>query len=429
MFPSERYPLEPSLWFATAEPEPAYPTLEESISTDIVIIGAGYAGLSTALHLAELGYKPVVVEARDIGFGGSGRNGGQLVPGLKHDPEDILLKFGQERGQKLIDFGAGTVSAALGLIDKYNMAVPHVRGGWIQPAHNQQGMQLAARRAEQWHKQGADVGILSRDEVQTLVGTDAYVGGWVDRRGAALQPLSYVRALAKTARQLGVQIYTHTPIEHISRTARHWELTSRAGPSVTAEKVVVCANAYSDGLWPGLKESIIDPNTYQTATEVLPDDILASIFPQGHVASDTRNLLLYFRKDHTGRFIMGGRGPFREPRSEADWADLKRVSVRLFPQLADVKWEFHWCGRVAVTPDFYPHLHEPAPGMFIDIGCQGRGVGLQTAMGKAIADYLHTGDPHSLPLATTDIQRIPLHRLRKLYVAAVITWYRMRDGR
>ncbi len=429
MFPPERYPLEPALWFATAEPAPDTVPLRESVCADIVIIGAGYAGLSTALHLAELGYKPLVLEARNIGFGGSGRNGGQLVPGLKHDPDDILQKFGEESGQKLIDFAAHTVSTVFDLIDRYKMTVPTARHGWIQPAHNQSGAQLAEKRAQQWQKQGADVDVLSHSELHALLGTDAYVGGWIDRRGGALQPLSYVRGLARVAQQLGATIHTETPIASISKTATGWRLQSEAGVSITAKKVVVCANAYSDGLWPGLKESIIDPNTYQTATEVLPQEVLNSIFPQGHVASDTRNLLLYFRKDHTGRFIMGGRGPFREPRSQDDWADLKRVSVRMFPQLANVKWEYHWCGRVAVTPDFYPHIHEPAPGLLIDIGCQGRGVGLQTAMGKALANYVHSEDPEALPLSTSKIQRIPLHRLRKLYVAAAITWYRMRDGR
>src|SRR5690606_29696549 len=110
MFPSERAPLEPSLWFATAELAPVTSPLCESISTDFLIIGAGYAGLSTALHLAEKGEAPVILEARQIGFGGSGRNGGQLVPGLKHDPSEILQKFGAVPGQKLIDFAGRTTT-------------------------------------------------------------------------------------------------------------------------------------------------------------------------------------------------------------------------------------------------------------------------------------------------------------------------------
>ena len=269
--------------------------------------------------------------------------------------------------------------------------------------------------------------LLGRQETQELIGTASYHGGWLDRRGGAVQPLSYVRELARVAQERGVAIYTQTPVMYIDRRADGWEVTTNAGPAIKTRKLIVCANAYSDGLWPGLKQSIIDANTYQAATETLPADVQASIFPQGHVASDTRKLLLYFRKDHTGRFIMGGRGPFREPKSHGDWAHLKRATARMFPQLAQVKWDYHWCGRVAVTPDFYPHLHEPAPDLFIEIGCQGRGVGLQTAMGKAIANYVHTGDRDALPLPVSRIKPLPAYALRKLYVSAVVTWYRMND--
>lgn len=429
MFPEERFPLDPALWFATATPPPETRALDTSMSADVVIIGAGYAGLSTALHLAEHGFKPVVVEAREIGFGGSGRNGGQLVPGLKWDPDDIIKQFGADDGSRLVEFAGNTASTVFSLIDRYGLDVPTARQGWIQPAHNEAGLRLARTRSEQWQKHGADVQWLSADATSRLLGSRSYLGGWLDRRGGALQPLSYARELARTALQQGARIYTDTPVSGISRASDGWRVATASGPVITASTVVVCTNAYSDGIWPGLKESVIDPNTYQTATEILPPHILDTIFPEGHVASDTRNLLLYFRKDHTGRFIMGGRGPFREPRSESDWNHLKRAAIRMYPQLSQVKWEFHWCGRVAVTRDFYPHLHEPAPGLLIDIGCQGRGVGLQTSMGKAIAQYIATGDRNALPLRTKPIKPIPLHRLRKLYVSAVVTWYRLNDAR
>ena len=427
MFSADKFPLEPALWFDTATPEPITQALAESLSTDIVIIGAGYAGLSTALHLAELGHAPVVLDAKQIGFGVSGRNGGQLVPGLKWDPDALIKQFGPEDGQRVVDFAGSTTQTVFELIDRHGLNVPNARNGWIQPAHSAAGMALAESRCAQWLKHGADVRLLDRQETQELIGAANYHGGWLDRRGGAVQPLSYVRELARVAQERGVAIYTQTPVMYIDRRADGWEVTTNAGPAIKTRKLIVCANAYSDGLWPGLKQSIIDANTYQAATETLPADVQASIFPQGHVASDTRKLLLYFRKDHTGRFIMGGRGPFREPKSQDDWAHLKRATARMFPQLAKVKWDYHWCGRVAVTPDFYPHLHEPAPDLFIEIGCQGRGVGLQTAMGKAIANYVHTGDRDALPLPVSQIKPMPLYGLRKLYVSAVVTWYRMND--
>ncbi len=146
------------------------------------------------------------------------------------------------------------------------------------------------------------------------------------------------------------------------------------------------------------------------------------------MTSDTRNLLFYFRLDHEGRLLMGGRGPFREPKSNDDWGHLERVAVKMFPQLRDVEIAHRWCGRVAITRDFLPHLHEPAPGLLVDIGCMGRGIGLQTAMGQAMADYIATGNPDALPVPLTPVKALPLHTFHRAYLSAIITYYRLQDG-
>src|SRR5919205_1127024 len=170
---------------------------------------------------------------------------------------------------------------------------------------------------------------------------------------------------------------------------------------------------------PKLRQTIIAANSFQVATEPLSDNVRTSILAYSQASSDTRKLLLYFRLDHTGRFLMGGRGPFREPKGPEDWAHLERAVPKLYPQLQGVGFEYRWCGRVALTRDFLPHLHEPAPGLLIDIGCQGRGVGLQTAMGMAAADYVATGDADALPLPPTPIRPIPFHGLHRAYVSAI----------
>jgi glycine/D-amino acid oxidase-like deaminating enzyme len=125
---------------------------------------------------------------------------------------------------------------------------------------------------------------------------------------------------------------------------------------------------------------------------------------------------------------MGGRGPFREPKGAADWGHLERVLVKMFPQLRGVPIEYRWGGRVALTRDFLPHLHEPEPGLLVDIGCMGRGVGLQTAMGKAMADYVTTGNEKALPFPIIPVKPLPLHGFHKAYVSAIIAWYRIIDG-
>src|SRR5215203_5099731 len=154
---TEPFPLEPSLWAATAPSAPATPALAESVMADVCVVGGGYCGLSTALHLAESGIKSVVLEAKEPGFGGSGRNGGQVIPGLKFDPDELEAMYGPERGPRLVDFVSRTADLFWELIDKHKMDVPNTRNGWIQSAISSKAVGPIEARAAQWQKRGAAV--------------------------------------------------------------------------------------------------------------------------------------------------------------------------------------------------------------------------------------------------------------------------------
>lgn len=424
----ESFPLDPSLWAATAPPPPATHPLGEGTVADVCIVGAGYAGLSAALHLAERGLRAVVLEAREIGFGGSGRNGGQVIPGIKEDPDALEARYGREAGRALTAFVGGTADRVFGLIARHGMAVPHVRSGWIQGAHTEAMVGTVAERCRQWEARGADVALLDRAAMADHLGTDRYLGGWLDRRGGAVQPLAYARGLARAALAAGARIHTDSPVTRIARRGQGFAVTTRSGATVAAAQVVVATGGYPGALVPGLRESAVFPNSFLIATEPLSDNLRKSVLPSGQVTSDTRKLLLYFRLDHEGRFLMGGRGPYREPRGAEDWAHLERIIGKLYPPLAGVAISHRWCGRVSVTRDFLPHVHEPEPGLLALIGCMGRGVGLQTAMGAAVAEAVATGNGAAVPFPITPIRRLPLHALHELYVAAIVAWYRLTDA-
>jgi glycine/D-amino acid oxidase-like deaminating enzyme len=426
---ADPFPLAPSLWAATAPPAVATPPLEGGVTADVVVIGAGYAGMSTALHLAERGTRVVVLEAHEPGWGGSGRNGGQVIPGLKYDPDELEEKFGPERGRKLVDFVGGSADTVFGLIEKHKMNVPHQRKGWIQGAHTEAGLDIVKKRAAQWAQRGVDgARELSAQDTGQLIGTDKYLGGWVDPRGGAIQPLAYAREMARVAIAAGAVIHGQSPVAKLDRVNGKWVATTASGASVTADRAVVATGGYTGNLVPNLRTTVIAPNSFQVATAPLSDNVARSILPDWHVTSDTRQLLFYFRRDHTNRFIMGGRGPFREPKGPQDWEHLERIATKLFPQLKDVPIEFRWCGRVTLTRDFLPHLHEPAPGLLVDIGCMGRGVGLQSAMGHAMADYVATGNEAALPLPLVPMKAMPFHALHRAWMGAIIAWYRTQDG-
>jgi glycine/D-amino acid oxidase-like deaminating enzyme len=421
------FPLGPALWEATAATGPRTLPFEGAESADVAIVGGGYAGLSAALRLREYGLDVALLEARDVGWGASGRNGGQVIPGLKHDPDELLRLFGPQAGEALAAFAGTTADGLFAMIRARGLDVPHVRAGWIQAAHGETGVAAAKARAAQWARRGVPARFLDRDEAAALLGTNAYRGGWLDPRGGAVQPLALARELARAAIAAGARVHGASPATALRRKAAGWLLTTQTGATLAVEKVIVCANAYADGLVPGVKRSLIAPNSFQFATAPLPPDIRASILPQGHVASDTRNLLFYYRLDADGRLVFGGRGPFREPRGPEDWRHLEAAARRMFAQIGDAPAQFRWCGRVAVTRDSLPHVHAPAPGLLVNAGCQGRGVALQVAMGAALADFSAEGVPPPIPL--TKVRPIPLHGLRRAYAAAAVAWYRWRDAR
>ncbi|MDR5880303.1 FAD-binding oxidoreductase [Caballeronia sp. LZ032] len=427
--PGELFPLAPSLWAHTAVPAVSTPALGASCTADVVIVGAGYAGLSTACHLAKNGVNVVVLEAREPGWGGSGRNGGQIIPGLKYDPDELEARFGAEAGRAVAAFAGSTTEHVFRMIDTEKLAVPHVRHGWVQGAHNDAALLTVESRMRQWERRGLKgAQLLDAAQVRNLLGTQAYKGGWLDPRAGGLQPLTYARELARVAMASGARIFGQTPVTGWQREGNAWKVNTALGPHVTARTVIVCTNAYTRELSSKLSSTVITPNSYQLSTAPLTAQQAESVMPGGQVSSDTRNLLLYFRKDHTGRLLMGGRGPFRQPASNNDWAHLERAVVKMFPQLAGIAFDHRWCGHVSVTRDFLPHVHEPEPGLLINIGCMGRGVALETAMGDALARYTLTRDVRALPFPLTRISPIPFHGLQRLYLAAVVSWYRMRDA-
>jgi glycine/D-amino acid oxidase-like deaminating enzyme len=424
---SNSLPLPPSLWAVTARPAPATPPLDASRQADVAIVGAGFSGLSAALHLAEAGLSVVVLEAGEPGWGASGRNGGQVIPGLKHDPDELVAMFGAEAGEHLASVAGGAADVVFDLIARHGIDCEARQCGWIQPAFAAADVAMVARRAEQWQRRGAAVTVLDRDAACRFVGSPIYQGGWIDHRAGSVQPLSYSRGLARAAQKAGAIICGGSRVAEIARDGGWWKLTTAHGPAVSAERVLVATNGYTDSLWPRLRQTVIAANSFQVATEKLPEELRRTVLPEGHVASDTRKLLLYYRCDHDGRLIMGGRGLFREAVGPRDFRHLESVVGLLFPQLRGRRFDFHWSGRVALTRDHLPHVHRPAPGLTLLLGYNGRGIAMATTLGMLVARNLIAPADHRLPLPFTAVQPIPFHRLHRMYATAILQMYRVRD--
>jgi glycine/D-amino acid oxidase-like deaminating enzyme len=420
-------PLPPSLWAATATPAPSTPPLHGETQAEVAIVGGGYTGLSAALHLAERGKAVVLLEAMEPGWGASGRNGGQVIPGLKHDPDELCRLLGERQGERVIAVGGGAPDLVFELIARHGIACDAARNGWIQAVHGQQMLAVVQKRAAQWQARGAPAVMLDGTEVAAALGASGYVGGMLDRRGGCLQPLSYARGLARAAARLGASVHGGSPATALHHESGGWRVETPAG-AVKAESLILCTNAYTGGLVPGLRQSIVPVNSFQVATAPLPAELRRAILPGGEVASDTRRLLTYFRFDRDGRFLLGGRG---SPTGDADprrYGRLRRLAARLFPQLGNPQWQFHWSGKVAVTVDHLPHVHEPHPGFVVALGYNGRGVAMATMMGKLLAERVLGAPAEWLGLPVTPIQPLPLWSFREPVLALLTRWYAMRDA-
>ena len=416
-----------SVWRSGAPAPPATAPLAESGHVDVAVIGAGYAGMSAALALGEGGARVAVLEASEVGQGGSGLNGGQVIPGLKLMPSELLARFGAERGAAVIRFVMGTADAVFELVQRHRIECDAQRHGWIQAMVSPSALPVAEQRAAEANEWGGDGIVLDASETKRLIGSPAgaYCGGWLDRRAGTVHPVKYLYGLVRAAQLAGAQVHTHSRVSGIVATSGRWRLALSHGPSVTADAVLVCANAYADGLWPGLRESILAANSLQVATVPLPDALLAGILPGRQAVSDGRRVMNYFRIGPGGRFMIGGRGPFGAV-SRRHYDELVRDMARLFPPLRGLPVEHAWEGRVALTRDFLPHVHEPRPGLWLVIGCNGRGVGLMTALGTALGrQLLHRGTAQPFP--TSPVRPLPLHRLHRLYAGGLIRWFRLLD--
>ncbi|MBZ8133748.1 FAD-binding oxidoreductase [Afifella sp. IM 167] len=413
----------PSLWAATAVPAPETPPLRGANRADVAIIGAGFTGLSAALKLAEGGAEVTVVDSHAPGFGASGRNGGQVIPGLKYDPDTLDRLY----GEATTDFAGRTAETTFGLIEKHAIACEPMRKGWIQASLKTSHLPTLEGRMRQWQARGAPVEMLDAAQMAARTGSQSFAGGWLDGRAGSLHPLSYARGLAQAAIAAGAKIYGDSEASALKRSPEGWTISLASGASLEAREAIVATNGYTGPLWPKLKATVIPANSIQVATVPLPEALLAEILPERMVVSDSRRITNYFRIGPGGRLMMGGRGSFSEPEAPADYRRIIAAMHRFFPQTRELALDYFWAGRVAMTRDHLPHIHQPFENLTMALGYNGRGVALASALGQAIGAHL-LDRTSPLPLKLTEIDPMPVHGLHPIYASAMISYYRLRDA-
>jgi glycine/D-amino acid oxidase-like deaminating enzyme len=405
---------------------PSLPELKGPLRAEVLIIGAGYTGLSAALHLCESGVDVVVLEAAALGDCGSGLNGGQVIAGVKHDPDTLEQMFGSALGAQLVQTVASGPDLVFELIRKYQIDCAATRSGWIQPATSDAELLPIVRRVEQWRRRGAPVELLDRSAVSRLIGSQRYCGGWLDRRGGTVQPLSYLFGLARAVQRLGGRIFADSPAVRLESVGAQWRVHTTGG-EVSAATVVLATNAYTDQLVDALRTTVVAVPSFQVATEPLPQVLRDSILPQGQAASDTWHLLRYYRLSPDGRLVLGSRGFFGQAPLARTARHHYRAVREIFPQLRGLRYEYHWGGLVAMTSDQLPHLHEVAPGLLAGLGYNGRGVAMATVMGRLLARRIQGMPAEELGFPITAVRPMRLHRFSQLGARLTICYLQLRE--
>jgi glycine/D-amino acid oxidase-like deaminating enzyme len=414
-----------NLYQDTAEPAPALPPLDGDRRAEVVIVGGGFTGLSTALSLAEKGVSVVVLEAHEPGWGASGRNGGQVNPGLKHEPDAVERDYGPDLGARMVAFSGAAPALVFDLIARHAIRCEARRNGTLRAAIRPNQARKLAAAAVQLVRRGVAAELLSGAQIAEATGTERYVAGLLDRRGGDLNPLSFARGLARAAVRAGASIHGDTRVLSLSPAGTRWQARTATG-SVTAERVVLATNGYTDDLWPRLRRTVVPLFGAIVATAAIPREIADGVMSSRAVLYETGAVTVYYRIDNGGRLLIGGRGPMREIAEAAAVPHLLAYAHKLWPVLRQVPWTHAWGGRLAMTTDHYPHIHEPAPGVIACLGYNGRGVALSTAMGVQLAQRIwNPSAPFDMPISP--MKTIAFHRLWPIAVRAAIARGRLSD--
>ncbi len=387
----------------------------DTVSADVVVIGAGYTGLSTALHLAQAGVSVVVLESHDVGFGGSGRNVGLVNAGMWVTPDEVVASLGEHYGERLLRVLGDAPNLVFELIDRHGIQCEPERAGTLHCAVGNGGLEDIERRAAQWRVRGVPVLILSAAETAAKLGTDVYTGALWDRRAGTIQPLGYARGLARAALQAGARLYTRSPVLSASHEHGAWTVRTDRG-AAKSQWIVVATDAYSTGPWARIDQEQIHLPYFNLSTAPLDERSLATILPERQGAWDTQRVLCSFRRDRSGRLIFGSVGALNGAGRRVHTAWAKRALRKIFPQLGAVTWEREWYGTIGMTADRLPRFHKLAPNAVSFSGYNGRGIAPGTVFGRLLAEYIAGRLSESdLPLPVTDVRVPPLRRLKQTF--------------
>lgn len=410
-----------TFYAASARDKRVRPKLDGQHTADICIIGAGFTGISAALELSEKGYAVIVLEADRIGFGASGRNGGQIVNGYSRDLETIARRYGQEKADRLGEMSLEGGRIIRERVAKYGIECDLVDGGFFAAFTDKQVKEMAGVR-EHWMKHGHDgLEMVSKAEVAKYAKTDRYVGGMIDRHGGHIHPLDLVLGEAAAAESLGAKIFENSKVVHLDTGPQPFVCTE--GGIVRAKHILVCGNAYMAGIAPKVTEKMMPVSSQVMATEPLDAKLIEELLPSNYCVEDANYVLDYYRRTADNRLLYGGGIGYGGQDPKNLTGVIRPNMLKTFPQLKDVKIDFAWSGNFALTLTRIPHMGKLSDTVYFSHGDSGHGVTTTHLLGKILGEAVHGQMSRFDVWSSLQAYPFPGGRMFRVPFTALGAWY------
>lgn len=427
LYSNDQKGVYPQSWYAaTCDLLPAFDALYDPQSADVCVIGAGYTGLSTALHLAEAGYKVVVLEAQRIGFGASGRNGGQIGTGQRLEQGSLIKLAGAQTADFLWDLAEESKATVKSLIRKHNIEC-YLKSGIADLGLNRSQVKVMHQYADFLAERYGYEHItkLDKEAAHALCPSPAYHGGYLDHEAGHLHPLRYAIGLAKAALSAGVRIFENTEVTSLDKGEKVKVHTSNS--TLTCDYAVLACNGYLGNLEPSVASRVMPINNFIVATEPLGADA-AKVLTQDVAIADSKFVINYFRLSHDGRLLFGG-GENYNYRFPTDIAvAVRKPMSEIFPHLCDIRIDYAWGGTLGITVRRMPYFRKLSPNTFSASGYSGHGVSMATLAGKLVAKAID-GETAGFD-AFSKVPSFPFPggaHVRYPLLVLAMTWYTLRD--
>lgn len=418
-----------SYWIDTAPEGPDYTRTTLPDRVDVAVIGGGLTGMSAAVHIRAKGASVALLETEKLGWGASARNGGMSTPGITISYLEAIRRYGEDAANRMYLAYDAAIDTVERLVTTEAIDCDFVRHGKLNLAVRPAHLENYKRTGEALRENlGHETTIVPKEQLRAEIGSDYYVGGMIDPRGAGLHVGKFCRGMASVAARAGAGLHEAAKVTSLRRVDGGHEVRTVRG-SLIARQVLVATNGYTGGATPFYQRRIVPVGSFIIATEPLPQALVDELMPTRRMASDSKNMLFYFRITPDNRMLFGGRAQFA---GSSPAADLKSARIlqkgmrQVFPQLADAKIDYAWGGQVGITLDRMPHAGE-RDGVFYSIGYNGHGVQMATQMGMVMAEVMD-GHPETNPWNGLRFRAVPGHFGPPWFLPFADAYYKFRDA-